>query len=103
MGALGPANFLYSDGDALFVHGHMRTQPDGSMRSPGLYVISVSCDYGFGRSELAAVELESDRVQKVTLIATTPLNDGNWRPMRTGELLVVRKGEVVDRADAAAG
>jgi predicted glutamine amidotransferase len=93
MGKPGPANFLYSDGDALFVHGHMRTQPDGSMRAPGLPVISVSCDYGFGRSELTSVELESDQVQKVTLIATTPLNDGNWRPMPAGELLVLRGGK----------
>ncbi len=40
--------------------------------------------------------LESERVQKVTLIATTPLNDGDWRPMRAGELLVIRGGEIVD-------
>jgi len=98
---LGPANFLYSDGDALFVHGHMRTQPDGSMGAPGLFTISVTCDYGFGRSELASVELASDQVQKVTLIASTPLNDGNWRPMQAGELLVLRDGEVVDTANAS--
>ena len=96
IGRLGPANFLYSDGDALFVHGHVRTQPDGSLRAPGLYSISVSCDYGFGRSELASVELESDRVQKVTMVATTPLNDGNWQPLPAGELLVLHGGEVVD-------
>jgi predicted glutamine amidotransferase len=96
MGELGPANFLYSDGDALFVHGHMRTQPDGTMRAPGLHTISVSCDYGFGRSELTSVTLESERVQKVTLIATTPLNDADWQPMRAGELLVIRGGEIVD-------
>jgi predicted glutamine amidotransferase len=96
MGELGPANFLYSDGDALFVHGHMRTQPDGTMRAPGLHTISVSCDYGFGRSELTSVTLESKRVQKVTLIATTPLNDGDWQPMRAGELLVIKGGEIVD-------
>ena len=92
----GPANFLYSDGDALFVHGHVRTQPDGSMSSPGLHYISVTCDYGFGQSDLASVKLQSDRVQKVTLVSTTPLNDGNWLPMRAGELLVLRGGEVVD-------
>ena len=98
IGKLGPANFLYSDGDALFVHGHVRTQPDGSIRSPGLHYISVTCDYGFGQSELASVKLESDRLQKVTLVATTPLNDGKWQPMRAGELLVVKGGEIVDSA-----
>ncbi len=96
IGQLGPANFLYSDGDALFVHGHVRTQVDGSIRSPGLHFISVTCDYGFGQSELASVKLESDQTQKVTLVSTTPLNDGNWQAMHEGELLIVKGGEVVD-------
>jgi predicted glutamine amidotransferase len=96
IGALGPANFLYSDGDALFVHGHVRTQPDGSMRAPGLHYTSVTCDYGLGRSELAAVKLESEQVQKVTLVSTSPLNAGNWTPMHEGELLILKGGEVID-------
>ena len=96
IGKLGPANFLYSDGDALFVHGHVRTQPDGSISSPGLHYICVTCDYGFGQSELASVKLESDQLQKVTLVATTPLNDGDWLPMQEGELLIVKGGEKVD-------
>jgi glutamine amidotransferase len=96
IGTLGSANFLYSDGDALFVHGHLRTQSDGSVRAPGLHYISVSCDYGFGRSELASVKLESDQVQKVTLVSTTPLNEGDWTPMLEGELLILKGGEIVD-------
>jgi len=96
IGTLGSANFLYSDGDALFVHGHLRTQSDGSVRAPGLHYISVSCDYGLGRSELASVKLESDQVQKVTLVATTPLNEGDWTPMLEGELLILKGGEIVD-------
>jgi predicted glutamine amidotransferase len=31
--ALGPANFLYADGDAVFAHGHERTQPGGAHRT----------------------------------------------------------------------
>jgi predicted glutamine amidotransferase len=96
IGTLGSANFLYSDGDALFVHGHLRTQSDGSFRAPGLHYISVSCDYGLGRSELASVKLESDQVQKVTLVSTTPLNEGDWTPMLEGELLILKGGEIVD-------
>ncbi len=96
IGELGPANFLYSDGDVLFVHGHERTQPDGSMRAPGLYTISVSCSYGLGHSELTRVELESDDVQKVTLVSTTPLTDADWKPMHRGQLLVVKGGEIID-------
>ncbi len=97
IGKLGSANFLYSDGDALFVHGHVRTQADGSVRAPGLHYISVTCSYGLGHSELASVKLESDRLQKVTLISTMPLNEGDWQPLQAGELLVVKGGEVIDR------
>jgi glutamine amidotransferase len=102
IGELGSANFLYSDGDALFVHGHVRTQPDGSISSPGLHYVSVTCDYGFGQSDLASVKLESDRLQKVTLIATKPLNDGNWLPLHEDELLIVKGGEIVDSVRTSA-
>lgn len=94
---LGPANFLYSDGDALFIHGHIRTQPDGSVRAPGLYHISVTCDYGVGHSGLASVRLESDTKQNVTLVSTKPLNGGQWVPLGEGELLVARGGQIIDR------
>ena len=98
IGKLGSANFLYSDGDVLFVHGHVRTQADGSIQAPGLHYISVTCNYGLGHSELATVTLESDRLQKVTLVSTVPLNDGDWRPMQAGELLVLKGGEIIDWA-----
>ena len=96
IGTLGSANFLYSDGDLLFVHGHVRTQADGSVQAPGLHYISVECNYGVGHSELAAVKLESERVQRVTLISTVPLTDGDWQPLGAGELLVLKAGEIVD-------
>jgi predicted glutamine amidotransferase len=100
IGELGPANFLYSDGDVLFVYGHVRTQADGSIGSPGLHYTSVTCDYGVGHSELASVKLESDQLQKVTLISTMPLNDGDWRPMKEGEMLIIKGGEIVDNVRA---
>lgn len=96
IGELGPANFLYSDGDLLFAHGHVRTQADGTLRAPGLHYLSVVCNYGVGRSELAAVRLESERLQRVTLVSTAPLNDGDWQPLGAGEMLVLRAGEIVD-------
>ncbi len=103
IGEIGSANFLYSDSDVMFVHGHVRTQADGSICAPGLYYTSVSCDYGFGQSELASVKLESDRVQKVTLVSTMPLTDGDWRPLHAGELLVLKGGEVIDRVCESGG
>ena len=35
MRELGPANFLYADGDLLFAHGHRRIQADGKIAPPG--------------------------------------------------------------------
>jgi glutamine amidotransferase len=35
---LGIANFLYSDGEFVFGHGHRRTQADGIVAPPGLWV-----------------------------------------------------------------
>lgn len=100
VGKLGSANFLYSDGELLFVHGHVRKQADGTVRSPGLCSISVTCDYGFGQSELATLKLESEQQQKVTLVSTHPLTEGDWQPFQMGELLVLKNGEVVDRSIA---
>ena len=37
MRPLGTFNFLYSDGDYVFGHGHRRLQPDGTVKAPGLW------------------------------------------------------------------
>jgi len=93
--AFGPANFLYSDGEVLFVHGHKRKQADGITRSPGLHYISIECNYGFGQSELTSVEFSSEQVQQVTLVSTLPLREGGWLPMEEGQLLVVKNGSII--------
>jgi hypothetical protein len=41
-------------------------------------------------------------LQKVTLIATKPLNDGNWLPLHEGELQIVKGGEIVDSVRTSA-
>jgi glutamine amidotransferase len=78
---LGPANFLYSDGDALFIHGHRRFQDDGGApRPPGLHLLSRHCAPG----------------QRVVLAASVPLTpEPGWRPMGNGELVAARDGVVV--------
>ena len=74
--ALGPANFLYSDGDALFLHGHRRVS------GAGLHVLERRCAPG----------------QQVVLAASVPLTpEPGWRPMLEGELLAVRAGEIAAR------
>ena len=45
--ALGPANFLYSDGDVLFAHGHRRKHADtGKIEAPGLVSLQRQCQQG---------------------------------------------------------
>jgi glutamine amidotransferase len=86
---LGPANFIYSDGDAVFAHGHRRRSDDGAIRPPGLHVLCRQC---------AAVEDGVD----VALVASVPLSDEPWRPLAEGEVVALREGRVVAGAQAAA-
>ncbi|HEX6265424.1 MAG TPA: class II glutamine amidotransferase [Burkholderiales bacterium] len=85
---MGPANFLYTDGGALFIHAHKRQQGDGGPpRAPGLYLLARSCAPG----------------QEVLLAASVPLTrEPGWRALGEGELLVARQGALVDFAAAVA-
>lgn len=86
--SLGPANFLYSDGDAVFAHAHRRRHDDGEIRPPGMYLLCRHC---------AGVEDGVD----VALVASVALTTEPWRPLDEGELVVLRGGRVVEsRADA---
>ena len=95
MGQYGSANFLYSDGDVLFVYGYVRIQDNGEQRAPGLHYLTVNCNYGQGRSDLAAVEFKSKQVQQVTLVSTHPLGKRGWKPMQEGQLMVVQNGKII--------
>jgi len=77
---LGPANFLYSDGDALFAHSHRRKDDRGAIEPPGLHVL--------------------ERGSGMVLLASVPLTTERWTPMEEGELLAVRAGRVVARRAA---
>lgn len=86
---LGPANFLYSDGELLLAHGHRRTQPDGAIAPPGLWTLERRCPPagdGF-RAEGLSVSPEG---QHVVLLASVPLTDEDWRPLDEGELVALR-------------
>lgn len=87
---LGPANFLYSDGELLFAHGHRRTQPDGRIAPPGLVMLTRFCVTDPDSMPMAGVALEDG--QQVTLFASVPLSDEAWRPLQEGEIVVVRDG-----------
>lgn len=94
--AFGPANFLYADGDALFVHAHKRMrQPEGSWL-PGLHVICRHCSGAGSGLHADGLSLSaSDADQHVVLAASVPLTaEDGWRALREGEIIVVRDGKI---------
>lgn len=89
---LGPANFLYSDGELLIAHGNRRTQSDGVIRPPGLWTLERQCpptDTGLDTEGLSVSSLG----QQVVLFASVPLTDENWRPLGEGEIVAVRRAK----------
>lgn len=93
---LGPANFLYADGDVLFAHGHRRLQPVSRLAEPpGLWWLQRECADAGGSAEEAAGVSVRGAAQSALLLASVPLSDEAWRPLSEGELLVVRAGRPV--------
>lgn len=74
---MGRANFLYCDGDAFFARGDERHDPaTDKIVNPGLYYLE-------------------QKNPQVTLFASVPLDDQDWHPVRSGELVVCSKGKVI--------
>lgn len=95
---LGPANFLYSDGETLFVHAHRRHwEEDGAMsepRPPGLSVLSVD------GAELLTRGLHvagGDGAIAITAVASVPLTSDAWEPLAEGTVLALRDGREIGR------
>ena len=94
---LGPANFLYGDGDALFVHGDRRTQANGEVAPPGLCVLCRRCAPEGDNIAMDGLALEAGE-QEVALVASVPLTDEAWRPLAEGEVVALRNGRIVTTA-----
>ena len=93
---LGPANFVYADGDAIFAHGHRRRNDAGEIEPPGLHLLCRSCHPG-SDAKLAGVSWAPQEHQHVALLASVPLSDERWEPLREGEIVVLCEGKVVRR------
>lgn len=94
---LGPANFLYADGDVLFAHGHRRTQPATSLvEPPGLVTLSRHCGDAQETLQAEGVSVAAG-YQQVLLVASMPLSQEHWQPLPEGEVLAIRAGRVVGR------
>lgn len=92
--SLGPANFLYSDGDTFFAHGDERHDPlTGKISWPGLHYLRMKCDHESpGPDEALALDSHQDYV---TLFASVPLNENKWVPLERGEVIAVTRGSIL--------
>jgi len=92
---LGPANFLYADGQTLFAHGDRRIQhATKTVAPPGLFVLSRRCADADEPIHAGGVSV-APGFQEVLLIASVPLTDEYWRPFAEGELVAVSSGQLV--------
>jgi predicted glutamine amidotransferase len=86
---LGPANFLYSDGDALFAHGHRRHQRGGRIAPPGLWHLACSCTDARMAVRDAGVALAADTAPpQVDVFASVPLSRAPWRALDEGDVVM---------------
>lgn len=99
MRALGPANFLYSDGDTLFAHAHRRMQADGGIAPPGLWRLArrCRCDSDVPPSERFN---SGGGEQEVMLFASVPLSNEPWESLAEGEVLAVSHGTIGQMPEA---
>ena len=98
---LGPANFLYADGEFLFVHGHRRRhEGQTGYHPPGVHTLHRTC-----AAELSAVSVPGLHIatasgpQEVVLAASVPLTMEPWTPAPEGAVIAIANGHVVARAD----
>lgn len=98
--ALGPANFIYTDGDALFAHGHRRMHGSEGPRPPGLHVLCRHCTQATASFEAEGLSIHSTPVeQDVVLFASVPLTtEPGWQPLAEGEVVVAHAGRIAARA-----
>ncbi|MEO8060273.1 MAG: class II glutamine amidotransferase [Burkholderiales bacterium] len=94
--ALGPANFIYADGDAVFAHGDRRMQRTSKRAEPpGLWTRQRHCAPADPAPDDNGGVSIAQEAQSVVWIASVPLTDEIWRPLAEGEILAVRSGELV--------
>ncbi len=102
IGDLGPANFIYSDGEVIFAHGHRRAQSDGEFRPPGLWSLCRSCIGEPSAFKASGLTIGSrDERQDVVLVASVPLTEEPWVPLADGEVITMSGGKILGRTSGA--
>ncbi len=100
MAAYGSANFLYGDGEALFVHAHRRIyEEEGGFsdpRAPGLSIRNcVACQQQPEWSVKGCHVSLAD--QQSILVASVPLDESGWSPLPEGVALALQDGKEIAR------
>lgn len=95
----GPANFLYTDAELLFAHGHERRQLHGRIEPPGLHLLLRHCplEPGSGRPTGGVRVSPTDDGQEVLLLASVPLTSEAWQALAPGEIVVLSRGRLLAR------
>lgn len=98
MKQLGPCNFLYHDGDVLFVHAHKRVYDEGGRhtepKSPGLNI--KKCWTCAAQKEVSCPGLNVGlQDEQTVLIASVPLDENGWEALDEGTVLAVSGGQVL--------
>ena len=106
MRPLGTFNFLYSDGEFVFGHGHRRRGADGSMGA-GLWfrhrhraevAHRTGAEQGAHETEAGVALHPTEGAQDLSLLASVPVTAGHWRPLAEGEIVVLAAGELAATA-----
>lgn len=91
----GTANFLFTDGEQLFVHSdRRRSLVDGAFgpaRSPGLHMRNLDPDEDTWATRGAQME---QTPENCVLVASVPLDKRNWTALDEGTTLLIEHGRV---------
>jgi len=102
MRAYGDANFLYTEGETLFVHAHKRRYEENDVisepRAPGLHLMEL--DGVSSQWRVRGAHLINEGKSHV-LVASVPLDDGPWQDLAAGTTLLIREGQVVSRNEGS--
>ena len=94
---LGPANFLYADGNLLFAHGDRRLQPESNqVKAPGLFLYTCHCADKEASIQASGLSI-APGFQDVALVTSVPLSEegSKWRPFEEGELVTISAGRLL--------
>ncbi len=92
---------LYSDGEALFAHGHRRkSSVTLKIAAPGLVSLQHQCA-STGATITANGLSVTAADQAIALVASVPLTKEPWQAMTEGELNIFRASRIVAKRNAA--